>query len=302
MQLDQIPVEVIAPAGHILAETATWCSATAQLWWVDIRRPEVKRWDSRTGRIDHWPMPELAGAVVLATGGRVVVALRDRLVWLDPATGSITPLRTLEQGLPHNRLNEAKADRRGRLWCGSMWDFGEQTAGSLYRVDADGRASTVRTAVNIPNGIAFSPDDRTMYFVDTATGCIEAAPYDIGTGMPGVWAPLVIAGTAPGKSDGNTVDSDGCIWSARYGAGCVARFTPQGQLDRLIQLPASQTTSCTFGGPGLDTLFITTASQRLDAAALATQPLAGAVLAIRPGVRGLPEPVYAGTPEGAPHV
>ncbi len=220
------------------------------------------------------------------------MALRGSIHYLDARTGALTPMLTLEQGMPNNRLNEAKCDRQGRMWCGSMWDYGAQTAGSLYRIDADLRATTVRSAVTIPNGIAFAPDGCQMYFVDTATGAIEVAPYDTTKGQPGGWRTLVEAAVAPGKPDGNTVDSDGGIWSARYGAGCVARFTPEGKLDRLIQLPVSQPTSCTFGGAGLDTLFITSASQRMAPAALAAEPLAGAVLALRPGVRGLAEPAF----------
>ncbi len=294
MELESMAFELVAPAGHILAETGVWCARSQQLWWVDIRAPSVKRWDSHGGTISAWPMPELAGAVVLMHDGRVAVALRASIHCLDPRDGSLRPLLTLERDRPNNRLNEAKCDRQGRLWCGSMWDFGVQTAGSLYRIDANLRVSTVRSQVTIPNGIAFSPDGDQMVFVDTAKGAIEVAPYDTATGQPGDWRTLVEAGAAPGKPDGSTVDSEGCLWSARYGGGCVARFTRDGKLDRLIKLPVSQPTSCTFGGANLDTLFITSASQRMTSAALAAEPLAGAVLALRPGVRGLPEPAFAG--------
>lgn len=294
MEIEQLDFEVVAPAGHILAETGVWCVPTQQLWWVDIRAPSVKRWDSRTGVINVWPMPELAGAVVLMGDGRVAVALRGSIHCLDPRDGSLTPMLVLERDLPNNRLNEAKCDHQGRMWCGSMWDLGVQTAGSLYRIDPDLRVTKVRASVTVPNGIAFSPDGDQIYFVDTPKGAIEVAPYDADTGTPGNWRTLVKAGVAPGRPDGNTVDSEGCIWSARYGAGCVARFTPGGKLDRLIKLPVSQPTSCTFGGAGLDTLFITSASQRMEPAALAAEPLAGSVLALRPGVQGLPEPAFAG--------
>ena len=315
--MEELPYEVVAPAGQILGESANWCVRTQVLWWIDIRAPQVKCWNSATGAFDVWTMPELCGAVVPTTGAEVVVALRAGICLLDPRTGALTPLATLETGHPAHRLNEAKCDRQGRLWCGSMWDFGKHRTGGLYRITADvtghstgrpendcaplgglaepglgARITKVRSAVSIPNGLGFSPDGRRMAFVDTATGRIESAAYDTDAGMPGPWNTLVEADAAPGKPDGSTVDADGCIWSARFGAGCIARFTPQGKLDRLIRLPVSQPTSCSFGGADLDTLFVTSATQRLAPEALAAEPLAGALLALRPGVQGLAEPPF----------
>jgi sugar lactone lactonase YvrE len=292
MEMESLPFEVIAPPGQILGESASWCARTQMLWWIDIRAPQVKRWNSATGAIDVWTMPELCGAVVPTTGEAVVVALRAGIRLLDPRTGTLAPLASLETGHPEHRLNEAKCDRQGRLWCGSMWDFGKHPTGGLYRVSADLETRKVRSAVGIPNGIGFSPDGRRMVFVDTSTGCIESAAYDTGAGMPGPWRILVGADAAPGKPDGNTVDAEGCIWNTRFGAGCIARFTPQGKLDRLIRLPVSQPASCAFGGPNLDTLFVTSATQRLPPEALAAEPLAGALLALRPGVQGLAEPPF----------
>lgn len=295
MQMQTMPFEVLAPAGQTLGESASWCPRTQSLWWVDIRAPHVKRWRSATNVIDVWPLPELCGAVVPTVGDAVVVALRAGLHVLDPHTGTLTALVTVEAGHPEHRLNEAKCDRQGRLWCGSMWDFGKHPTGSLYRVGPDLATHRARSAVTIPNGIGFSPDGRRMVFVDTITGRIECADYDLQDGMPGPWSTLVDANVVPGKPDGGAVDAEGCIWSTRFGASCVARFTPQGELDRLIHLPVSQPTSCSFGGPNLDTLFITSATQRMPPEALAAEPLAGAVLALRPGVQGLPEPAFRWT-------
>ena len=292
MEMETLPFEVIAPAGQILGESATWCVRTQMLWWIDIRALQVKRWNSATCAIDVWTMPELCGAVVPTTGTGVVVALRSGIGLLDPPSGALTPLATLESGHPEHRLNEAKCDRQGRLWCGSMWDFGKHPTGGLYRVGTDLETREVRSAVTIPNGLGFSPDGRRMFFVDTALGRIESAAYDTDAGMPGPWNTLVDADAAPGKPDGSTVDAEGCIWSTRFGAGCIARFTPQGKLDRLIRLPVSQPTSCSFGGPNLDTLFVTCATQRLTPEALAAEPLAGALLVMRPGVQGLVEPPF----------
>jgi len=300
MAMETLPFEVIASAGQTLGESATWCVRAQMLWWIDIRAPQVKRWNRASGAIDVWTMPELCGAVVPTTGAEVVVALRAGIQLLDPRTGTLAPMATLETGHPEHRLNEAKCDRQGRLWCGSMWDFGKHPTGGLYRVSTDLETRKVRSAVSIPNGIGFSPDGRRMVFVDTATRRIESAAYDTDAGLPGPWSTLVEADAAPGRPDGNTVDAEGCIWSTRFGAGCIARFTPQGKLDRLIRLPVSQPTSCSFGGPHLDTLFVTSATQRLSPEALAAEPLAGALLALRPAAQGLPEPPFRWNAPTAP--
>jgi len=296
MQSEVLPFEVVAPAAGLapdtLGESPAWCARSQVLWWVDIRAPQVRRWSAGSGVFDRWPMPELCGAVVPTTGAQVAVALRGDIRLFDPASGTLAPLVTLETGQPAHRLNEARCDRQGRLWCGSMWDFGRQPTGALYRVapqQGSMVARRVRAGVTIPNGIGFAPDGDRMVFVDTATGCIEVAPYDIEEGMPGAWRTLVEAGAAPGKPDGNAVDAQGCIWSARFGAGCLARFTPQGRLDRVIALPVSQPTACVFGGADLATLFVTSATQRMAPEARAGEPLAGALLALRPGVQGLAE-------------
>lgn len=292
MRAQTVPYEILSPGGQILGESASWCSLDQSIWWVDIRAPQVKRWSSSTNKIDIWTMPELCGAVIPTSGEKVVVALREGLHLLDPRTGTLVDLIKLESDLPQNRLNEAKCDRQGRLWCGSMWDFGKNPTGSLYRIDSELTVNKIRSGVTIPNGLGFSPDGRQMFFVDSITGCIECAPYDADTGVPGPWNILVQEGAVQGRPDGGTVDADGCVWSTRYGGGCIARFTPKGKLDRLIQLPFSQPTSCSFGGVNLDTLFITSASQRMSPEALIAEPLAGAVVTLRPGVQGLPEPLF----------
>ena len=288
------PFEVLRPQRDTLGETPVWCGERRRLWWVDIRAPALMCWDSASQVTQQWPMPESAGAVVTATHGHVVLALRHGLFRFDPADASLRAMATLQTSVPENRLNEARCDRQGRLWCGSMWDFGVQTRGSLYRMDADGTVTCARSDITVPNGLAFAPDGRSMYFVDTPTGRLEVADYDPQSGRPGRWRTLVEPGVVPGKPDGSVVDSDGCIWSTRSGAGCLARFTPQGRLDRTLPLPVSQPTGLAFGGDTLDTLFVTSSRQRLDAQALADEPLAGSVLALRVGVAGLPETPFAG--------
>jgi sugar lactone lactonase YvrE len=277
-----------------LGEAPCWVAATGQLYWVDLRRPALHRLDPAGGRVTTWPMPEVIGAVVPRRSGGVVVALKHGIHGFDPATATLTAIALVEDGPPANRLNDAKCDAAGRLWCGSMWDFGIETSGGLHRIDADGAVSRVRDRVTVANAIAFAPDRRTIYFADTRVGTIECADYDVATGVVGAWSVFAAADAAPGRPDGATVDADGYLWNARYQGGCLARFAPDGRLDRLIELPVSQPTSCAFGGPDLRTLYVTSAWQKLPPERRAAEPLAGSLLALDAGVAGLVEPGFAG--------
>jgi sugar lactone lactonase YvrE len=175
-----------------------------------------------------------------------------------------------------------------------MWDYGRRSTGSLYRLDADLRFERVLGGLTIPNAVCFSPQGDRVYVADTVVGSIDVLEIDCETGRVRSRLPFVKAGAVPGKPDGATVDEHGFVWNARFGAGLIARFAPDGTLDSTIKLPVSQPTSCAFGGEDLGTLFITTATQNLSSTARLAQPLAGLVLATRPGIRGVPEPMFAG--------
>jgi sugar lactone lactonase YvrE len=278
-------------APDILGETPVWCPVRKCVFWIDIRRHLLQAWE-RSGQLRQWTLPDIVGAVVLRQDASLVLALRDSLYAFDPDTAMLSPMLRLERDRVHNRLNDAKVDRCGHLWCGSMWDFGAGATGSLYQVRPDLHVTEVRTAITIPNAIAFSPDGRWMYFADTSLGAIERAPFQVGVGIVGAWEVLVPAGLVPGKPDGLTVDSEGGLWNARFGAGLVTRFHADGQVDRSVSLPASQPTSCAFGGDRLDQLYVTTARQRLTDVELAAQPLAGRLLVLDTSIRGLPEPRF----------
>ena len=187
-----------------------------------------------------------------------------------------------------NRLNEAKCDRQGRLWVGSMRDFGAATTGSLYRVEQR-RATRVLTDITIPNGQSWSPDNATFYFADSREGSIRAYAFDASTGELGPMRVLVEAGALPGRPDGMTVDADGFLWCTRTGGGGIARIDPDGKVERFLRLPVSQPSSVMFGGRDLDVLYVTTSRQKLSDEALAREPLAGALLALRVDVKGLAE-------------
>ncbi len=285
-------VEVAVRGADILGESAVWSVREQALWWVDIRAPALQRFDPATGETRRWLMPDLCCGVVLTRTG-VVVVNRTNLLRFNPGTGRLSRLVEIEPPEAENRLNEARCDRQGRLWVGSMRDYGAAVTGSLYRVDPDLKVTRVLEQVHIPNCLAWSPDGRKMYFADTGDRRIRAYGYDPETGEPGRMRVLLPADGAPGRPDGGTVDAEGFVWNGRVDAGVVARIAPDGRVDRLLRVPASLPTSCTLGGPDLKTLYVTSARQRLPPSKLARQPLAGSVFAVRVDVPGLPEPEFA---------
>jgi len=281
--------ERVGDSLHALGEAPAWSARDRALWYVDLRACALHRHDPASGAHAQWTFDEPVAGIVPAHDGRWAVALASRVVLFDPVNGESSTLVVPEAPELGNRLNETKCDRQGRLWTSSMRDFGAATTGAVYRLGRDRRAVKMLSPITVPNGLVWSPEARTMYFADTRDGRLRAYEFDPASGNLGAMRVLCEAGAAPGRPDGAAVDANGCVWSARYGGGCVARITPRGDVDRIVTLPASQVTSCAFGDDDLRTLYITTARQRLDDAALAREPLAGALFALRMAVGGLPE-------------
>ena len=288
--------DVAFPAGDLLGETPFWSVGDGALYWVDIRSHLVRRWTEATGKHQAWQMPDICTGVVPASGGKLIVALRSTIHVLDPVTESIRELARVEPEELGNRLNEMRCDPTGHLWIGSMRDYGAAVSGSLYRIGSDLKPVRILADIRVPNGLAWSPDGRLMYFADTSEGFIRCYPYATEDGSLGTG--LVELGTSiPGGADGSAMDAEGYLWNARYGGGMIVRISPDGQVKERIKLPVSQPTACAFGGPDLRTLYITTARQRLDERTLKDQPLAGHVFCLRIDVPGLREPVFA-LPDG----
>ena len=289
-----VAVDVAFPEPCILGESPVWDVAGAALWWVDVRAPAIHRWSPSGGRHARFAMPALAGSIVLRAKGGLLVGLQTGFQFFDPTTSRFAPVAAPERDLPLNRPNDAKCDRAGRYWCGTMEDYGANARGTLYRIDSDLRPTAVDGPFFVPNSLAFAADGRRMFFTDTGRGDILAFDYDQATGTRGAASVLIAAGAAPGRPDGSTLDEEGCLWNARYGGGVVVRIAPDGRIDRTIALPVSQPTSCAFGGAGLDELYVTTAAQRLSPERREAEPHAGAVFVLRPGVRGIPDTSFAG--------
>ena len=281
--------DVVLDAGADLAEGPVWTGDA--LWWVDIDVGRLHHTDPDSGVDEVIEVGEPVGAVIPRAGGGAVLGVRDGVALLD-ADGREQQRLLIEADDGESRMNDAKCDPAGRLFTGTMTH--DHRRSSLYRVDPDGTVTTVLTGLGISNGLGWSPDGTRMYFIDTPALRVDVMVYDVATAAVGERRPLVHVAEGEGFPDGMTVDADGCLWVAFWDGGCVRRFAPDGSLLRTVRLPVDRVTSCTFGGPDLDRLFITTASTGLDPEQRAAQPLAGAIFAIDPGCRGMPMTRFAG--------
>lgn len=287
-------IECIVRGDNQLGEAPLWCDREQALYWVDIRAPAIYRYASRTGQVNRYEMSQLIGSFAFRESGGMLLALQSGFHTFDPSTRRVEKVVDPEANLPDNRFNEGKCDRAGRFWAGTMSNVDREPTGSLYRLDANFVCTRMMAGIIVPNSMAWSPDDRIMYFADTWKKSIIAYDFDLAAGVIGRGRVFVDGHDNPGKIDGSTVDADGCLWNAESGSSRVVRYTPEGKVDRIVEFPVTQPTSCAFGGRTLDTLFVTTATQRLSPEELKEQPLAGALFAVNVGVKGLPEPRFLG--------
>ncbi|GAA6142307.1 SMP-30/gluconolactonase/LRE family protein [Hydrogenophaga sp. 5NK40-0174] len=294
--------ELVLDARCSVGESPVWDSLRQALWWVDIASKLLWCWTSTTGQARHWPTPEQTGCIALADGsddfahGQWIAAMESGVARLTPkenGTMGCEWITQVEHPSPGMRFNDGRCDRQGRLRAGTMvMDMSlAQPAGSLYALD--GRAPSARlqrlqSGFITPNGMAFSPEGTTMYLSDShpKVQSVWAYDYDIDAGEPSNGRLFVDFNDLPGRPDGAAVDAEGGYWVCGNDAGMVHRFTPDGLLDRWLQVPVQKPAMCAFGGSRMDTLFVTSIRPPGD---LSDQPLAGGVFALRPGVPGLEE-------------
>ncbi|WP_186544182.1 SMP-30/gluconolactonase/LRE family protein [Synechococcus sp. ROS8604] len=280
----------VLPIAAGLAEGPCWWSERNILLWVDIEASRIGLFDPAAGNNDFFHLPAHVGAVVPTSVGDLLLATAAGLMRMDPSTGVVTLLLDPEVDRPGNRFNDGKCDPWGRFWAGTMaYDF-EPLAGSLWRLDGDGRITRQRRQLTISNGLAWSQDRGTLYFIDSPTLKVMAFPL---TSSGEIAAEPSICVQIPedwdAVPDGMCIDAEGRLWIALFGGGAVTRWDPiSGQLLDRLAVPCRQVTSCCFGGPHLDQLFITTARREMDAAAIAAEPLAGGLFQADVGVKGLP--------------
>ena len=289
------PVELVVDARAALGEGPSWDAETRTLIWVDIMAGQVHRFDPAMGtnRASHADAP--VGAAIPRAGGEgLVLALQGGFARYDERTGQTETIAEVEAEIPRNRMNDAKCDPLGRLWGGTLSLDSTPGAGALYRLDADGTLRRYLDGVTISNGLGWSPDGSTMYYADTATSRIDAFDYDMGTGTPSRRRPFVEIPSEAGFPDGLCVDEEGGVWVALWEGWSVRRYTADGVLETVVELPVSHVTSCCFGGEDLEDLFITTAACPSYEDVRGNEPLAGGVFRHRPGVRGQPTVPFAG--------
>lgn len=283
-------VDVALHAGALLGEGPVWDEACETLVWVDVDRGLVHLSAPAGGADAAIEVGQPVGCAVPRAAGGLMLAVRDGFATLDLEEHTVELVVPLERRLPHNRMNDGACDRRGRLWAGTMSTTGASRTGALYRLDPDLRVKRVLSGVSISNGLGWSPDNRTMYYIDTPLGRVDAFEFDVDSGTVRHRRPVVEIPAGLGKPDGMSVDEEGCLWVALWGGGAVQRYTPDGRLAGRIELPVSQVTSCCLGGLDRSTLYITSAARGLGG----REPLAGALFACRPGVAGLPATPFAG--------
>ncbi len=290
-----LKAEILIDAHALVGEGPIWDADANVLWWVDIMSSELYAYDPQTGENREWNVGQHVGTVVQRASGGLMLAVQDGFAAFDPASGALEMVAEPEAHLPGNRFNDGKCDPAGRFWAGSMAYEDQSDQGSVYRLDTDHSVDKMIEDIGISNGIIWSLDARTMYYTDSLDFAIRAYDYDVATGGIDNERVIIDIPKAMGFADGFTIDEEGMLWVAHYGAGRVRRWNPDSATVLAeIDLPAAGVTACAFGGPGLDQLFITSASLRLSDAEKAQQPHAGGLFVAEVGVRGLAADKYGG--------
>jgi len=286
--------ELLVDSQSEVGEGPSWDGRTGTLLWVDITAGLVHSYDPGKGTDTVVGRGRLVSCVVPRKAGGLAVTLQDGFYSLDPKTGRTTPLAVVGKD-PRCRFNDGKCDPVGRFWAGTM-DIQEKTPrGALYRFEHGGKPRRVIAKVTVSNGLGWSPDEGTMYYIDSPTRRVSAFDYRAETGEIRRRRTVVDFSSEPGEPDGMAVDAEGMIWVAHWGGWRITRFDPEkGKAIEHISFPASQVASCCFGGRSLQELYVTTARIGLDADAVTKQPLAGGLFRLKTNVKGLPTNLFEG--------
>lgn len=273
---------VIADCGCEIAEVPLWHQAERKLYWTDIPEGKLYRYDPDTDEYEQCYDGDVVGGYTIQEDGSLLLFMENGTVkrWTDGETETVIEEIPREVG---SRFNDVIADPEGRVFAGTMPT--EAQLGQLYRLDTDGTLTTVLDAVDLPNGLGFSPDRETLYFTESNTNTIYEFDYDVASGEITDQREFVRVPEDDGMPDGLTVDEEGYVWSAQFGGGCVIRYAPDGTEDSRHELPATNVTSLLFAGDDYEELYVTTA----DYESPPDEELAGAIFRIDPDVGGVPE-------------
>ena len=289
-------IEMVLESHSRVGEGAVWSVEEQALYWVDIPPGHLNRFDPSNGENTVHQMPtEIGCFALLDDGSGAIVALNNGFHNFDFENETLTLIANPKADEPDNRFNDGTTDPVGRFLAGTMplGEQGDQPQGSLYILDLDGSTRKLKSGLWIQNGLAFSPDGRTLYLADTNNGggVIWAYDYDVDTGTPSNERPFVDCDEYASSPDGGTIDTDGCYWMAGVRGWELLRFTPDGELDRRIEMPVEKPSKIAFGGANLDVMYVTTIGNvGPDGKGDPKQPFAGCLFAIEAGVQGLPTP------------
>ena len=288
LKTDKVQVELTYESKSILGEGAFWDHKNKRLYWVDIDGMKVHIYDPKTKENKSFDTPTQVGTVVPKNKTEAVIALADGVYILNTDTGAINLLSDVESEMTYNRFNDGKCDPNGNLWIGSMHFDQSAPKANLYKVDPMGKATKMLDSITISNGIVWTLDKTTMYYIDTPTMHIRAFDFDPINSTISNERIAVIVPESLGYPDGMAIDSEDKLWVGLWNGNSVARFDPiTGALMSKIEVPAHNVTSCSFGGENFETLYITTASVDMTEEEQKKYPLAGSLFEVKPGVKGV---------------
>lgn len=287
-------ITVIHRGPDIVGESPRWNEEDQCLYWTDIYKPAICRYNPSTNEVQSWPMPESVGCFGFRENGGLVAGTRTGFAFIDLERETFERVGARLFTDPEMRLNDGRVDPGGHFWAGSMIESLDKPLGKLFRLDPGGHVHEVVKDLICPNGMAYSKDGKTMYRSDSRQDKVWAADFDKATSTFANQRVFYENDMLEGRPDGGAVDSEGYYWIAYVQGWRVMRIAPDGKVDRVIGVPAQRPTAVTFGGNKLDTLFVTTATYPLPDNLKGKQPLAGAVFAIKVGVAGNPEPRFKG--------
>ena len=288
-------VKCVVDCQNTLGEGPIWSVDEQKLYWVDIEKSELQRYDPATKDTEVWKTPERVGSFAFREQGGLLVAFESGLDFWDFKSGQTQRIQNFESDLATTRTNDGRCDRQGRFIVGGIneADNGDPIS-NVYRLDPDLNLYRIISNVNCANSTCFSPDGTIMYFADTPTGQIWAYDYHVDSGEVANRRVFADFSNQPGMPDGSIVDAEGFLWNAQWNGYRVVRYRPDGSVDRIVDMPVMNPTCVAFGGKELDVLYVTTARYLMKPEQIEAEPLSGGLFAVKVDVKGLNEPKFCG--------
>ncbi len=281
-------VELVYQAKALLGEGALWDYNTQTFYWIDILQNQLHIYNPKTATNRTIKMPSPIGTVVPDNNNNAIVALEDGIYKVSLDSEEITLVSDIEKEVTSNRFNDGKCDPNGNLWVGSMHYDQSRPEAKVYKIEPDGKTTMMIDSVTISNGIVWTKDHKTMYYIDTPTSKIMAYDYNVEDATISNERVAVEVDAKDGFPDGMTIDENDNLWVGMWNGDAVVNYDPKtGKIIKKIEVPAHNVTACAFGGPDLDILYITTASVDMNEEEQAQKPLAGSLFMVKPGVKGV---------------